>query len=36
MPWLETAPMEQRTQFIEDHSGDRYTNGGERTAVKLR
>jgi putative transposase len=25
MPWLETAPMDQRTQFIVDHQDDRFT-----------
>jgi putative transposase len=25
MPWLETASMDQRTQFIADHQDDRFT-----------
>jgi len=25
MPWMETAPMEQRERFIRDHRGDLYT-----------
>ena len=28
MPWLETIPMDQRTQFIADHRQGLFTTGG--------